>query len=406
MKGLKKLLFLGLTVLFGTVSGQTISSTYSDNGIGLIHYQGLPNNMAMGEVGIGVPTTWHLNFQNPAFLPYNRYSVFQVGMEMDRRNMESSIINGSKVSGGLRFLNYAFPVINGKWTTSMGLSPYSTSNLDKFSRETVQDTVVRVTAFNNSGGLSAFHWANGFTLADGLYAGARVTYLFGTLSYLEQHRLDNSSSLTSRVDDNRSYSGSKFDISMGYVAKPNDDTRLSFGAVYSLSSNLTGERVSQISTRSSSTEPSNVDISYRIPSSLGLGISYHNIDKLILGFDVKTTQWASAGESGDQFVNTTKIGFGVQWTPDYASLNSFWKRIDYRLGITFDKLPYVFNGNEINETGVTFGGSIPMGVSNLDLAFKYGVLGTLDNDLIREDYFRIVIGATINDRWFIKRRYD
>jgi hypothetical protein len=42
----------------------------------------------------------------------------------------------------------------------------------------------------------------------------------------------------------------------------------------------------------------------------------------------------------------------------------------------------------------------------MDIGFKYGVRGTLDNELIRENYFQIVLGATINDRWFIKRRYD
>jgi len=40
------------------------------------------------------------------------------------------------------------------------------------------------------------------------------------------------------------------------------------------------------------------------------------------------------------------------------------------------------------------------------MAFKIGQLGETNNGLIKETYFKVVLGATINDRWFIKRKYD
>jgi hypothetical protein len=65
------------------------------------------------------------------------------------------------------------------------------------------------------------------------------------------------------------------------------------------------------------------------------------------------------------------------------------------------------NDTEINDFGINFGASFPTGgYSSMDASFKIGSRGTTDNNLIRENYMQFVIGATINDRWFIKRRYD
>ena len=76
------------------------------------------------------------------------------------------------------------------------------------------------------------------------------------------------------------------------------------------------------------------------------------------------------------------------------------------MGVSLTELPYKINGQTIREFGINFGGSLPFGVSSLDLAFKYGGLGTTNNDLVRETFFRVVIGATINDKWFRKRTYN
>ena len=105
--------------------------------------------------------------------------------------------------------------------------------------------------------------------------------------------------------------------------------------------------------------------------------------------------------------NTLTLGTGLEFIPDYSSVNSYLKRTSYRLGLNMRQLPYLENNTEINDFGINFGASFPVsGYSSLDAAFKYGFRGTTDNNLVQERYFQVVIGATINDRWFIKRRYD
>ncbi|MFT6939261.1 MAG: hypothetical protein ACJASN_000744, partial [Cyclobacteriaceae bacterium] len=88
-------------------------------------------------------------------------------------------------------------------------------------------------------------------------------------------------------------------------------------------------------------------------------------------------------------------------------VNSYLKRVDYRFGFGVSQLPYLASGTEINEIGINFGASFPTkSFSSLDMGFKLGTRGTITNNLIRENFAQVVFGLTINDRWFIKRRYD
>lgn len=42
----------------------------------------------------------------------------------------------------------------------------------------------------------------------------------------------------------------------------------------------------------------------------------------------------------------------------------------------------------------------------VNLGVELGQRGSLNNGLVRERYTRVVLGLTLNDRWFVKRKYD
>ncbi|MCP4457153.1 MAG: hypothetical protein GY816_03860 [Cytophagales bacterium] len=415
MSQFKGLLFLPFILAITCAKSQSISSVYSDRGIGTLNYQGLPNNLAMGEVGIAVPERWKLNHQNPAFLPLNSLTIFQVGLEMDRRSLTNSSQSTKEISSGLRYLNFAFPIISEKWTTSIGLTPYSTVNYNSFTLDSLNNNQTLVsTTFSGSGGLSAFKWSNGVRVSKDLFLGVRTTYLFGTIENQSKSLVEDGL-LNNIIDFNDvySYSGAVLELSAAYKKDLTEESVLNFGAVYELSRDIDGTNDKTFETFNAGgiqvgSRPilEGEPISFTMPSSLGLGASYQVFNKYLIGLDVKSTNWKNAGAENDSFRNTTNIGIGGQWTPDYSNVSRYWKRVTYLMGFNFGSLPYKINGQTIREFGINFGSSLPVGASSLDLAFKYGGLGSTENDLIRETYFRIVIGATINDRWFIKRRYN
>jgi hypothetical protein len=105
----------------------------------------------------------------------------------------------------------------------------------------------------------------------------------------------------------------------------------------------------------------------------------------------------------------SSYAFGAFFVPDYTSFTSFLKRVTYRAGLRYDKSGIVVRGSEINNFGITFGLGMPMGqsgFSNLNLGFEFGRRGTTVANLVEENYLKVSVGLSLNDRWFLKRRID
>ena len=409
MKRIKGLLVVGACLLATVSSSQSVSSVYSNNGIGLPYYNGLPNNFGMGEVGLAVPEVFRLNYVNPAFLPLNTVTVFNVGMEMDRRQIASTDLDSRKVSGGLRYLSLAFPVVGGKWSTGFALTPFTTVSTNTFSVKEFDDETIASTTYQGVGGLSSVSWSNGFAFSRHFFAGFRTSFIFGSIEDTESSVITGGlSSYDVTLTDRTNYTGFRTEVALGYRKLLNEDKVLNFGLLYQIGKDLNGSRDqwTESSIQSRQDRLVNQSVDFRLPSSIGLGMSYQVVNVFRLGTDLTYTNWRSGGDENLTYLNTFKIAVGADWTPEYDDVNQYFKRMTYRLGFNVDRLPYEINGSSINEVGINFGMSLPVRFSSIDLAFKAGRLGTLNNDLIRETYFRMLMGITINDRWFIKRRYD
>lgn len=397
--------------------GQAINSPYSNNGLGELLYQGLPHNVAMGEVGIAMPTAWHINLQNPALLTANTFSTFQVGINGDFRRYETDLTTGQANGASLRYLAMSFPVVRNRWTAALALLPLSAVKYNTFSQDSVDDNTNGVTQFEGEGGLSQLVWANGIRLYKSLTLGVKASYVFGLIdreyrAFLNSEAFPNNYAVS--FLESTTYSDFNFALGISYRVTLGERKYLNLGGTYDMSQTLDGTQDQYLqrlalsgATLQSQTIAEDVSTQYSLPRAYGLGISYENLNSFKVGLDVVSQDWESVNEGQADLRNTLKIAAGVEWTPDYQSVNSYLKRTTLRLGFSSKQLPYLVNNTEINDFGINFGASFPVsGYSSMDTAFKFGLRGTTDNNLIREEYFQVVIGATINDRWFIKRRYD
>ena len=94
--------------------------------------------------------------------------------------------------------------------------------------------------------------------------------------------------------------------------------------------------------------------------------------------------------------------------PEYSSLTSYFKRVVYRFGGRFEETGLQLNGESIDEFGISFGLGLPIGgdFSNLNLGLEYGQRGTTNSGLIQENFFKLSIGLSLNDQWFVKRKFN
>src|SRR5579872_2622469 len=67
--------------------GQIASSPFSEFGIGDLQNGGVTQNQGMGGIGVSNPHGAYINNLNPALLTYNRYTLFQGGLQFENKKI-------------------------------------------------------------------------------------------------------------------------------------------------------------------------------------------------------------------------------------------------------------------------------------------------------------------------------
>lgn len=415
----KSFLLFVVVIASAKVWGQAAQSPYSTYGIGEAYGNALIHNQGMGGVGVSQPQFWFLNNQNPALLVYNTITVFEAGLLAESRKLKTDTLTEKTRAGNMTYLATAFPIKPGKWTTSVGLMPYT--NVDfAFSSESVRNDGGQSTKYyeleQGLGGLTQLYWSNGVRLSRSMSIGLKASYLFGSIENTYSGRIETSNYITALSEKSVA---SDFRFGLGYSFSKDSigrkNLRFSAGAVYEFESNLKSKRTDKFYTLNaagdtiSSEELNNVPGNIFIPASVTVGISISRGLKWSAGAEFHYQDWQSfksVNPDDEGLQESWRASVGGELTPDPTSLDKYLKRITYRAGLVLEQYPFLPNGNKIRDFGFTAGLSLPAGKSSLDVAVKTGRRGSIDKNLIAESYFKIYFGITFNDQWFIKRKFD
>lgn len=410
------------------------SSPYSIRGIGDLGTMELPHNIGMGGIGLSQPQNLYLNNLNPALLPNNTLTHFGLGIMTDYKRIASQNASTTNVGGGLSYLTFAFPIVAGKWTLSTGLLPYSTVNYDyQVNGSLVSGTDTKVNYdYSGEGGITRAYVANGFQLLKHeesgvtvrqLSAGVQVNYLFGSIINETGTELlgeDIPSAYRTVAYDRTRFSDFSLKGGLSFNQKVRGRTFFNIGAIYELGSEVNAEKLVRLERQAFNnagwqaitmdTIVNNVKGSVRLPSSMGFGVSLFKSFHWSVGSDITFQNWSTFrnfNETNNDMVNSYRIALGGEYTPEISSIDSYLKRMTYRMGVNYENSPIYINNEQVRDFGINFGTSLPVSrFSSLDLAFRFGRRGTLNNELIREDYFRVFLGITYNDKWFQRRKFD
>ena len=99
---------------------------------------------------------------------------------------------------------------------------------------------------------------------------------------------------------------------------------------------------------------------------------------------------------------------GGYYIPNYKSFTNYFSRMVYRGGIRYENTGLVIDNNSIKDAALTLGLGMPLRgtFSNVNIGFELGNRGTKNSGLVNENYMNFNIGLSLNDRWFVKRKYD
>ncbi len=422
MSRVKSLIFVIISLFsIAEVWGQAARSPFTTVGIGEPYGQALINTQGMAGVGVSQPQYFHMNNQNPALLVYNTFTVFQAGLLAERRTIRQDTSSEKSVGGNMNYLVTAFPVKYNKWSTGLGLMPYSTVKYKiAYIGDIINSTDSITVVEEGSGGLSQLYWSNGVKLYKGLAVGLKAAYIFGTTKNKYSNRLIRSNqpiNYNSTVED-RLYvqdlaltAGVSYTLDSLFARKR---YRLSFGATYSPATNLKSRWRSNLLRETvtgdtlDATLLSKIQGQTYVPSAFTGGVSLSRGTKWSIGTEFSYQDWSkfkTINQDAESLGTSMRVAVGGEVTPDQVS-EKFVKRIIYRAGLSFEQYPYKANNKPVNDLGINFGFSLPAGRSSVDMAFRYGKRGNLSDNTLQENYIKIFFGITFNDQWFIRRRFD
>ncbi|NQX77187.1 hypothetical protein [Gilvibacter sp.] len=403
-----------LLLSFSAVSQNNTASPYSFGGIGLIKFRGTVDLESMGGMSV-FSDSIHTNVMNPATYANLRYTNYSVGGQFNSTNLEE---DGNKEQTQITSLDYVIIGIPmGKFGASFGLYPYSAVGYDL---ENTTDT--QLNRFTGTGGLTKVYLGIGYNVFEGLNVGVEAQYNFGNIR--NQGLFNDTSIQFGTQEVNRSdISGLNFVLGAHYIKAINEKLELQASLTYTPSSDLTVSNFREIATvlvtesggigGAEITEVSVQDSEIQFPSLISFGAGVGEKNKWFVGGEyISQGTGVLNNRSFDlpniTYQDATKIRLGGFYVPKYNSLTSYWSRVTYRAGVRFEDTGIVVAGEGINEFGMSFGLGFPVGrrISNINLGVELGRRGTTDFQLVQENFVNVFISLSLNDKWFIKRKYD
>lgn len=419
--------FLGVLCTFFIISHafpQSSASTYSALGLGEFNNSGLIQNQGMGGLGISFGTGWGPNYMNPALSTRNTIFNFQAALNYKRTNVTSSTDQETIDGGGLSYVALSFPVKSGKRTFGMGLGQISSVSYSILVKGEVNNSdFTSINRVEGSGGISEAYLSYGFVLAKNLSLGIHASYLFGSTIRTNQLALLNPEEaefgFQTEYYERLTVSDVTFKGGVHYYFKTGNKSNLHLGATYNAFGDINGKEFAKIADFGQASKPdSDGDIlrnnekgTIFIPGNLGYGISYEKINKFVIGLEAQMQNFSQyrtfsgvQGELGD----TYRVALGGQLIPNFSTVSNIFKRSTIRFGIEYQQTPFILNQTQISDIGINFGASVPINsLSLMNFAVKVGSRGTLNNGLIKEDYFSFTLGFSLNDNtWFYKRVFE
>jgi hypothetical protein len=392
------------------------------NELGEINFTGNVSYQSMGGIDSSIDSI-EFNINNPSSLAKIKTTNYLIGTFYKSSSISNSLLKENIKTSNINYIAIGIPVKN--FGFGFGVLPYSSVGFNlQTTEEYNDDNSISSRLFGAEGNINKAFLSVGIPFLKYFSLGASANYNFGKFNY-EKFNLMNGVNYGVFSNSSSEITGFTYNFSSNVLIPLKND--LSLSLLFSLypegeldSYNIESLYTSNASSISLESLGDFVDIDLNarglentklpVPKksiySIGLekknswfiGAQYEN--KLSSGFenvflDIRNVSYRDANS----------ISFGGYFIPDSSSLVSYWKRIKYRFGIKTDKKSIIVNNLPINQFSLNLGLGLPIaGLSKANLGLEIGKIG--NDELIKENYFSLRLGLSLNDVWFIKRKYN
>ena len=410
-----------------------INSPYSRYGFGQLSEMNVGRSAAMGGVAMGLRSGQEINIANPAAYSACDSLTFLLDAAVVLQN--ANFNNGSKA---LNAKNAAFDHVVMQFRAfknvgmAFGFMPFSKAGYDFGATMPTISAVdgTTITPYMNyagNGNVSVGFIGIGAQPIKGFSIGANFGYMFGDI----EHTVTNSYSDSYVYSNIRSYSSSistyKLDLGTQVELPVGKHDKLTVGASYTLGHDIKSDAIRSdylYNTSTSLTESFASDTlknAFQLPQMFSVGMAYNHNNKLTIAVDYSMQKWGDVRypmTSNNSFVSQkgfmkdrSRLSLGMEYVPNFMS-RKFFNRVRYRLGAYYTNQyasPTVEKAGK--EYGLSVGFGIPIsnlynGKSVVNISGQWAHVEPGVNSLIKENYLRICVGITFNERWFMKWKVE
>ena len=418
IKNLVKIFLLIFTNIALSQSGT--NSPYSYTGLGEVNFRGNQINRFMGGLEV-YNDSIHANLSNPSSYAKLLLTTYSIGLNYSNNQLSDTNDSKSLISSGLDYIGIAIPTK--KFGFGFGIIPFTSVGykLSQIDDSSSSDILNR---YEGEGGINKVFFSLGLYLLKNLSFGVTINYDFGKLKYQTSKFLDDVFLGTILINES-SISGLDIKLATNYEIPVNSKIDLHMMVSYIPQGSLNSNNKRLLIT-SPLSDPSNIAeiieielaetgldfTEIQLPSSSIVGFGLGKKSKWFAGAQYIMTNSSNFKNSFNTLPNVSykdgsQFSIGGFYIPDYSSITSYWKRVVLRMGFRHEVTGIFKNNFGINETGINFGAGLPLpGYSNVNIGFEYGSRGTKNSNILNEKFWTVRIGFSLNDRWFIKRKYN
>ncbi|RYD51843.1 MAG: hypothetical protein EOP52_06565 [Sphingobacteriales bacterium] len=419
-------LLMSAGVVSGTASAQVLSTRenipYSRYGIGDLLGGTSVAQRGGGSAAIAVSNPFAINTDNPASYAGLKMTTYEGAFTASRRSVATENQNFPTGTTTLSYLRVGLPVAKNAGVV-FGLQPESRSFYHLSDTSYQPGLGYAYNQYIGSGGLSQA-FLGGAVDVKGFRLGFNVGYTFGTFTYnrsREFYQQDTASSFGAEFDRTLSVGGLTYKLGAQYTTVLKGLLGLRLGATATLKQDLNAETNDLwLSYRFSGSSGTILDTAYAsngasgkmtLPMNIAAGMQLFYGNQWAISADFSTTSWKDyrvLGNRDSLADRAWRAAIGAEYTPSNTVGSRFLQRVTYRLGASYGTDPYFVGGAQPSTIMGTAGMSIPFRrtTDRVHLALEVGRRTSSAPFTLKETFTRFSVGLSLNDRWFVKRRYD
>lgn len=407
----------------GIINPQRFNGNFGLGGVGYAwrpyHYKPIVyDSLARSNAKLNDRGTNYVNPANPASFSNISLTTFEAAILSKNTDYTSAGQNRVGSNTQLSHMTVAFPMGQNAGL-GFGIRPFSSVGYNyEFSAVVNGEQVTN--SYEGSGGINEIFVGTAFQVFENFSIGVKAQYLFGNI--IDDRRVvygSNSTHFFNTYDQrDLQVRDLKFDFGLQYFKLIKEKNRLIVGLKLAPYNKFNAKRTQIIRSyqgragfedfKDTSLFVDRTDNSIPFAPTYGVGFAYERINKWMMALDFTLMSWNDQNVQEAQFQTSSRINFGFEKYTDPAAFGSYLKQMGYRAGINYNSSLLTINNEDIEEFGISFGIALPMrkSFSTLNLGIELGRRGKDETELIQEEFFNLQFGVTINDKWFIKRKYD